>query len=132
MSHYRKYVSQLIQSCSFITGSMFHSCYKIYSLLLGIYFTVDPKPQFYYREYVSQLIQSRCFIYREYVLSLIHSKASLNLKRALWGDKPEGLLPENCPNFLADRENYRTLCQRARESFLREKLLFITGSIFHL
>jgi hypothetical protein len=26
-------------------------------------------------------------------------KASLNLKRALWGDKPEGLLPENCPNF---------------------------------
>jgi hypothetical protein len=21
------------------------------------------------------------------------------LKRALWGDKPEGLLPENCPNF---------------------------------
>jgi hypothetical protein len=27
------------------------------------------------------------------------SKASLNLKRALWGDKPEGLLPENCPNF---------------------------------
>jgi hypothetical protein len=20
-------------------------------------------------------------------------------KRALWGDKPEGLLPENCPNF---------------------------------
>jgi hypothetical protein len=25
--------------------------------------------------------------------------ASLNLKRALWGDKPEGLLPENCPNF---------------------------------
>jgi hypothetical protein len=20
---------------------------------------------------------------------------------ALWGDKPEGLLPENCPNFLA-------------------------------
>jgi hypothetical protein len=28
------------------------------------------------------------------------SKASLNLKRSLWGDKPEGLLPENCPNFL--------------------------------
>jgi hypothetical protein len=27
------------------------------------------------------------------------SKASLNLKRALWGDKPEGLHPENCPNF---------------------------------
>jgi hypothetical protein len=27
------------------------------------------------------------------------SKASLNLKSALWGDKPEGLLPENCPNF---------------------------------
>jgi hypothetical protein len=27
------------------------------------------------------------------------SKASLNLKRALWRDKPSGLLPENCPNF---------------------------------
>jgi hypothetical protein len=71
------------------------------------------------------------------------AKASLNLKRALWGDKPEGLLPENCPNFsfflfgpgnlnydkifergttrlcvilIMSRENYyRTLCQRARE-----------------
>jgi hypothetical protein len=30
---------------------------------------------------------------------LSYHKASLNLKRALWGDKPEGLLPENCPNF---------------------------------
>jgi hypothetical protein len=26
---------------------------------------------------------------------IFYSKASLNLKRALWGDKPSGLLPEN-------------------------------------
>jgi hypothetical protein len=30
---------------------------------------------------------------------VVDRKASLNLKRALWGDKPEGLLPENRPNF---------------------------------
>jgi hypothetical protein len=28
-----------------------------------------------------------------------YRKAALNLKRALWGDKPKGLLPENCPIF---------------------------------
>jgi hypothetical protein len=28
-----------------------------------------------------------------------YREACLNLKRALWGDNPEGLLPENCPNF---------------------------------
>jgi hypothetical protein len=31
--------------------------------------------------------------------SVPKGKASLNLKRTLWGDKTEGLLPENCPNF---------------------------------
>jgi hypothetical protein len=41
------------------------------------------------------------------------------------GDKPEGLLPENCPNFFfffvwAGPKNYRTLCQRARENFFRD------------
>jgi hypothetical protein len=35
------------------------------------------------------------------------SKASLNLKSALWGDKPEGLLPENCPNFWPDKPSKR-------------------------
>jgi hypothetical protein len=43
---------------------------------------------------------------REELVIIKTSKVSLNLKRALWGDKPEGLLPENCPKFLADRENY--------------------------
>jgi hypothetical protein len=38
---------------------------------------------------------------RQVLVIIKTSKASLNLKRALWGDKPEGLLPENCPNFLA-------------------------------
>jgi hypothetical protein len=32
--------------------------------------------------------------------SVPKGKASLNLKKTLWGDKPECLLPENCPNFL--------------------------------
>jgi hypothetical protein len=41
---------------------------------------------------------------REGLVIIKTSKASLNLKRSLWGDKPEGLLPENCPNFLADLE----------------------------
>jgi hypothetical protein len=36
---------------------------------------------------------------REGLVIIKTSKASLNLKRSLWGDKPEGLLPENCPNF---------------------------------
>jgi hypothetical protein len=36
---------------------------------------------------------------REGLVIIKTSKASLNLKRALWGDKPSGLLPENCPNF---------------------------------
>jgi hypothetical protein len=31
--------------------------------------------------------------------NIVYRKASLNFFRALWGDKPEGLLPENCPNF---------------------------------
>jgi hypothetical protein len=36
---------------------------------------------------------------REGLVIIKTSKASLNLKRALWRDKPSGLLPENCPNF---------------------------------
>jgi hypothetical protein len=45
-------------------------------------------------------------------------KASLNLKRALWGDKPEGLLPENCPNFFFFFCLGRDKPQRGRKNFL--------------
>jgi hypothetical protein len=48
------------------------------------------------------------------------SKASLNLKRTLWGDKPEGLLPENCPNFLAGQ----ALKEGLRQKNPRKKLYF--------
>jgi hypothetical protein len=60
------------------------------------------KITFHYREYISSLIHRKrkiTFHHREYVSSLIYRKASLNLKRALWGDKPEGLLPEKLSQF---------------------------------
>jgi hypothetical protein len=50
----------------------------------GSYFNYD-KPQLWVI-----LIMGRENYYR---------KASLNFFRALWGGKPEGLLPETCPNF---------------------------------
>jgi hypothetical protein len=55
-----------------------------------------------------------------------YRKASLNLKRALWGDKPEGLLPENCPNFSFFFCLGRDKPQRGRKnfSFFRESFLW--------
>jgi hypothetical protein len=50
-------------------------------------------------------------------------------KRALWGDKPEGLLPENCPNFSfflfgPGRFNYDY-----RKASGRKKLQFFSGKL---
>jgi hypothetical protein len=35
------------------------------------------------------------------------------------GDKPEGLLPENCPNFLAGRKNFSFFFQGNLQDFYR-------------